>query len=289
MSVKKLKISDDKFLDVAEIPRPNVYGGEIVRLKHEFIYADFDLTVQEQRLLFYFMSKFGTEDFFRSPQALNAMCADGTWNYSKLTQKLTDEVFWCTEHRTLILSAYETAKIVQASKMKGYEVLENAVKTMQSKMLTIRGECRDGVIRRRTITPIECSMFYEDDGKQKVVISFTQSFMPYVLALSNYEKLEIKTLKKFKSKYAARFYHWFQHQLANPTAKNEISITITELRSRFGIPDGALERHFFKRVIEGPINELIAETEMKVSIEKILDRNKRGQPLKKVTFKIKKK
>lgn len=279
----------------------------LVRLKNEFLYADFDLTAHEQRLLFYFMSRFDAQPFFADYEVRKIIRDEenNKWNYTAINRLVLDRFYWTVGLRTLVLNASDVMKVVSGnSKTKSYVSLEAAVESLQTKMMKIQNEREDGTIIKQNISPLECSAFYEDMTEdvnisksknlpiapnRKILFSFTQSFMQYVIAFSKYKNINLNEIAKIKNKYASRYFHWFLAQIDKDAALNKqsssINITVDSLRERFLLGD-KYARGFVKKIIEDPIAELEEKTDLKIKVKKVHAMNKRGKPLERVVFEI---
>ena len=81
--------------DLGAICPPNKFGGQLVKLKNEFVFAKYSLEVQEQRLLFNAMSHFDINPFLKDKDVQDELQGDASarWDFSKVTQSLTDSYY----------------------------------------------------------------------------------------------------------------------------------------------------------------------------------------------------
>ncbi len=287
MSTKILKLADNR-IDLSMVTPANEFGGKLLKLKNEFAFADFSMSISELKTLYYMMSMFDTDDFFTYSEVREKLYSKDTgWNYHLLDQRLTDSVYNCLEYRTVILDAHEVSRTLQTTG-KSYSTLEKAVWALHDKTMVIDHEHETGRKQRVKISPIEVSAVIDDQGKKQVLVAFSQSFMPYVLAFSGYQKLNMSEVISFKSNYAIRYYHWFLTALSNNNT-GQIKIAIDSLRKRFEISDEKHKRGFIPRVVEQPIKEVIDRTGLNVNIKKLKDKTKQGSPVTHVIFDINKK
>lgn len=272
-------------VDLIEPPCP--FGGKIVKLRREFIFAKLDLSTSEQRLLFSAMSQFETESFLTNPEIIEKTMSDGKQDFDKLEQNDYDKHFCTVESRTILLSMYETARLTNT---RNYEVLASSILQLQDNANVTFSRKQDGKTATEKLSMIERSRRYSfgDDRPDVLLITFTQSFMPYLVAFKNYDKLSMEHLCSFKSKYSYRYLQWFTAILGSKSAET-LYITVDQLKDRLAIDPEAYKQHFVKRVVDGPIAEISKITDFDIKVVPERNSKKRGKPIERFKFIVKRK
>lgn len=267
----------------------NEHGGKVINLKNEFNYADLSISKPQLDALLFSMSLFDTEDFLRSDVVLNRLYTEEAgWDFRKIDQDLTDEVYSAEEYRTVVVDAYKLNKIMNGpdSKTNNKSRLEKSIKTLQSTVIKIDHRKTYSEPRKRIfLNPFEAS-FIDDEAdpkRRKVVFTFSSKFMPYVVAFSGYNKLDLNVIRQLKSTYAVRYYQWIVHEAELKKGK---PIPISVLRKRLGVPEDAHKRGFYNRVVLEPIEELKKVTGLELYAERVVDSTKKGRPLTAIKFGI---
>ena len=291
MEMKVLEINN-KLYDVEQIAPPATDGGKLVKLKNEFIYAKYQLEVQEQRLLYNAMSFFDTKPFLSDAQVFGALYSGESrrWTWNNITTKLTDSFYSTHESRTIVLSI---KYLIKRTGSRNYKAFDNAMRGLQSSVLEIDSTTQVNGKRVKTrISPIECSQQIEDSTN--ILITFSQSFMQYLLAFAGFKSLELEMLSKLSTKYAARYYHWFLYSLSQAGVelnRSTIELTIPSLRERLSIAPELHKRGFYERVVQKSIDEINGKTDLRVEVEKVYKTGKdgkllHGRPIGKLRFTV---
>lgn len=284
---KKMRTSLSEY-DLEAIEPFNIGGGRTINLKTEFNYASLSITKGQMDALFFIMSLFEGDSFLNAPPVLEKLYSqdDRRWDFRKIDEDLIKDVLFLEEHRTVVIDAYELNNIINgpSSKSKNKQRLETAIKTLHQIVLEIDHKVSFNSKRKRIfLSPIESSFIdtETDPCCHKVVITFSLKFMPYVLAYSGFNKLDLRILRSLKTTYAARYYQWMVH---DSELKKGVKLSIEEIKSRLGIPEGAYKRGFYNRVIEEPIRELNDVAGMNIVATRIVDKHKQGRPLTHIHF-----
>ncbi|OOF08091.1 MULTISPECIES: replication initiation protein [unclassified Salinivibrio] len=256
------------------VPPANPYGGNKVKLKSSLVFADYSLSIQSLRLLNYAMSCFDNEPYFTAKR----FCKEDDhktleWHYEFI------------EDRTILIPATEAIRIIQSGKKtsNNYKVLYKAVDELCQADILFK-EKRNGVIKTKPAKITDTVYVHRCDVKKQkfVVLSFSLDFMSAVVAESGYQTCNLPTINSFSSSYAARYYHWF----LNGLHKRGFELRVEEIRQRFGLDEASHQKHFFKRLVELPVNEVTEKTNLQVDIEKIKDNQRRGNPLVRIKFTV---
>ncbi len=259
----------------------------IVRIKNEFVFAkQTAMETSEQRLLFNAIARFDTSGFKEDDKVKR-----DTWdlkigefggpNYANITQNTCDEYFCTVEKRTIMLPV---AEVLKFSGTRNYERLETAIEHLRTRDITIvRKNETDQINLIERIRKVKI-----DGAPAEILITFTQSFMPYVIALSGYRSVELQMLAKLRQKYSLRYYHWFSYQLG---AKGEgsFAIGVAELRERFNIGAEEHKRGFVERLVKKPLEEINKHSDLEVSFSRNMVKTSKGRELKSLVFFIKRK
>ncbi|MEZ9131576.1 hypothetical protein BCU74_03845 [Vibrio breoganii] len=283
----KLNLQDGEVqYDLALIEPP--LDNKMLKLKNEFMYANYHLEVQEQRLMYTAMSSFDCTSFLQDANVLKELNepdpitgALSKPDFAKITPALLNKVFWCPELRSVVLPVYD---LLLSAGTQNYNALDDAVSQLQKRMFTIDWTNDDRARVRRSISPIELIERVENaDGKKEIVITFTQSFMQYIVAFSGYRKIDLEILRGLRGIYTSRYYEWFCFKLQN-NKKVTFEMSVAEIKKRFEIPDDAYKKQFFQRVVQKAQEEITEKTDLDVSVSRVVDTKKRGRPLKAVRF-----
>jgi plasmid replication initiation protein len=270
---------DNKLYDVNLIVKPNPLGGKIVKLKNEFVYARYFLEIQEQRLLFNAMSYFDTNPFLKDEIVHDALFNPQLkkWDFNNITSKICDEYYCNHESRTIMLSVKNLIKKVGS---RNYKAFDTAVDNLQKRVMIIDSTNNEGKKIKLQIIPIECLTKIID--KNNILITFSQSFMPYLLAFCGYRSVDLEVLGKLTLKFSARYYHWFLHALEQKGKKQKASfeLTVDSLRERLDIQPTEHKKNFYERVVKKAIDEINQTTPIRVEVLKIIKTDKNGKNLR---------
>lgn len=261
--------------ELANVPPANPYGGKKVKLKNALVFADYSLSIQALRLLNYAMSCFDNEPYFTAKRFSDEdMHKTLDWHYGSI------------EDRTILIPAREAVRIVQSGKKmsNNYCVLDKAVKELCGSRIQFKEKRNGNLETKRALITDTVYVHRCNVKKQKyVVLSFSSEFMSVVVAESGYQSCDLSIISSFSSSYAARYYHWFLSALHRGT----FELKVEEIRQRFGLGESSHKKHFYKRLIEQPIQEVMKKTDLKIDVEKIVDKQRRGNPLVRVKFGVK--
>lgn len=280
---------ENKMYQLNLINSPSFSSTGMMRLKHEFAYAKYDLEIQAQRVLLAAIGGFDSKGFISSTLLKDEGVYDpnsNKYNFDKLTQQIFNKYYWTHELRTVVLKISDLLSLF-GEKTRNRKAFMPAVESLAKAIMHIDvvQDGQKGVRKSTIMNPIECISMIDS---KSVLITFTQSFMPYVVAFNGYRNISISTITKLKKKYSPRFYHWFLNELSD---KNEgcIHVNVNTIRERFLLGENEHKNAFFKRVVSVAIEEINEETEIFVTAHKEVNKSKRGNPLEAITFYIQRK
>ncbi|MDE1239811.1 replication initiation protein [Vibrio aestuarianus] len=288
MSKKYIVVNEHEY-NLGAICPPNEFGGNLVKLKNEFVFAKYSLEVQQQRLLFNAMSYFDINPFLKDEVVQETLRIDGSpkWDFNKVTQTLTDEYYSNVEKRSIVLSIRE---ILRSTGSRNYKALDKAVDTLQSLTMIVDEMTPTRVRVKKTISPIEGAAKI---SSTQILITFTKEFMPYLLAVTGYQSIDLDLISGFLHKHSSRYYHWSLYALGLKAEESVVKfdISIDSIRERLGISDKEHQRSFFSRVVKVAVDEINAKTPIYIHIDKVIKkdnkgRSLRGNPVSKLTFKV---
>lgn len=255
------------------VPDPCLWGGKVVKLKHELLYAEYSLGLVETRLLYYLMSSFDVSDVFDKK----------TGRLPNDAEIIHDFKLGKIEDRSMILPMSTIlSDICQGSK--STEPLKKAAQRLVGKRINIFP--KDGT--RYVITPIESVFLYKCKDRKLLCLGvvFSPEFMPYVIGTRGYCKLKMDKILQFKSPLAIRYYHWLVNSLQkHGNASSLIPVTIETLKSRLAISDKQYQKHFFTRCVFEPLAEVAEKAELNIRLEKFFNNQRRGKPLQRIVIK----
>ena len=264
---------------------PSRSGGRTVKLVNEMVFAQFNLSLSEQKLLYYAMSHFDIDSFLTDSDVCGALTSGGLekQDLSKVTPTLLNKYYWCPELRSIRIPVASLMNYVSGTSAGNWKLFDNAVDALGGKQIYIR--MRDDGREHHRIRIFGGS--YYINNRKEVVLSFTQEFMPYLVAFKSYKKVNLGWLAKLNSKYAPRFLHYFMYAL---DGKNSavFNINVKSLRERLNIKDDELKRGFYERVIKKSLDDIkenIPEISASVTIKR--DSSKRGRPVIGYAFSVK--
>lgn len=257
---------------LAAIPESCLWGGKIVKIKHELLYAEYNLGLVETRLLYYLMSRFDVSDVFEKSNG--QLPSD-----AKIIQ---DFKLGNIEERSMILPMSTIlSEICQGSK--STEPLKRAAQLLVGKKIRLfLKDCENN-----EITPIESAFLYRCEDRRLICLGvvFSPEFMPFVIGTSGYCKLEMDNILQFKSPLAIRYYHWVINNLHKQgNANSLIPVTIETLKSRFAISDKKYQKHFFTRCVFEPLTEVAEKAKLNIRLEKYFNKQRRGKPIQRVVI-----
>lgn len=255
------------------IPEPCPWGGKVVKLKHELLYAEYSLGLVETRLLYYLMSSFDVSDVFNKKTGRIPSDAEIINDFESGT---------IANHSMILPMSTILSDICQGSK--STDPLKEAVQRLVGKKIKIFTKDDSGY----EITPIESAFLYKCQDRKLLCLGvvFSPEFMPYVVGTRGYCKLEMDKVLQFKSPLAIRYYHWLVNNLHKQgNAGSLIPVTIETLKSRLAISDKKYQKHFFIRCVSEPLTEVAQKAKLTIRLEKFYNRQKRGKPLQRVVIK----
>ncbi|HHC6598441.1 TPA: replication initiation protein [Vibrio parahaemolyticus] len=276
-ALRAINLEDNKetelHFNINEIPLPHPYSGNIVKLRNEFVFAEYQMSLRELRLMYYIMSRFDVSEFFgKDGRPLNDQALSDIYKHSS------------DESRSIIIPVSELSDFVCfGSKSKSYEPVTRAVNALIKNPVILNYQDQEPKI----VTPIQSAYLFKCKSSKlkSMLITFNWDFMCFVFGTSGYCKLNLTDVLKFKSPLALRYYHWIIHSIRGGKF-GTIRIKIATLKDRLSIIDTEYQKHFYKRCIEKPLQEVIDVTNINVEIEKIFDDKKRGKPLQRIEIKI---
>ena len=265
---------------------PAEYGGKIVKLANEMAFANFDLDLAEQRLLYYSMSVFNISEFLSDPKVVGALTSNGRHelDLSLITSDLINRHFWSPEIRSVRIPLSHLIKHATgaADSNKGdWKAFDNAVKKLGSKSIFIQERTSENGERRtyNRIPILGQTYYFEEEGEPKeVVISFAQEFLPYLIAFSSYRKIDITWLSKLESKYSPRFLHFFVYAVKK-NGTGSFQISVEKLRERLEIEPGQFKRGFYDKVVKRAVSDIEKKIPtIKVKVTALRKESARGRP-----------
>lgn len=281
------KMPEEYDLDLVSYPSP--YGGKIVKLANEMVFAQFDLELVEQKLLYYAMSVFDFEGFLTDTDVFGALTNNGRseQDLGLVTPQMLNKYYWSPELRAVRIPLYDLMRYISKTGDDGrgnWKWFDRAVDTLGEKRIYIRG--RDSEKQHHRIPILGETYYINKDGKKEVVVTFAQEFMPYLIAFQSYKKINLRWLARLESKYSSRFLHYFIYALDNKRS-GTFSISVQSLRQRLGIEPEKLKRNFYERVVKKSIDDIIEKIpDLNVGVTIDRDSTKRGRPTTGYTFKV---
>lgn len=260
-------------INLNDLTAPCPYSGGILKLKNEWVFADYDMSIQELRLIYYVINRFDVSEYFAK---------DGSF----LSSAECDEVnrYGITANRSILLPLKDIHNAISCnSKSKSYSPIVNAAYSLVNKQIKLnyQGKSSEVIDVLESASIVKCP-----DTKLKcLLLTFSIEFMPFIIGVSGYKKVEINHAFKFESPIAVRYYHWMLHCLKGKR-KNSFPIDIDTLRNRLALEDGVKQKHFYKRMIEKPLEEVMKLTSLKITVGTIVNKQKRGHPLQRVIFMV---
>lgn len=291
MSCKTLKVENKTYKTDLIAPPLAAEATSMVRMKNEFVFAKQTLMeTSEQRLLFNAIARFDTSGFKQDDIVQRDLWDSsvgefGGPNYANITQDICDEYFCTVEKRTIMLPV---AEVLKFSGTRNYERLDVAIEHLRKRDITIvrkdgNKETNDQINLIERIRKVKM-----DGSPAEVLITFTQSFMPYVIALSGYRHVELQMLAKLRQKYSLRYYHWFSYQLGTK-GEGSFAISVAELRERFNIGEDEHKRGLVERLVKKPLEEINKYSDLEVTFTRNMVNTSKGRELKSLVFFIKRK
>ncbi|MEZ8737934.1 replication initiation protein [Vibrio sp. 10N.239.312.D08] len=262
-------------INLNDLTPPCPYSGGILKLKNEWVFADYDMSIQEIRLIYYVINRFDVSEYFAK---------DG--NFMSSAECDAIHKYGSVENRSILLPLKDMHNAISCnSKSKSYSPIVNAAYSLVNKQIKLNNQDKSSevidVLKSASI--VKCP-----DTKLKcLLLTFSIEFMPFIIGVRGYKKVDINHAFKFESPIAVRYYHWMLHCLKGKQ-KNSFPIDINTLRNRLALEGGIKEKHFYKRMIEKPLKEVMNLTDLKVTVETIVNKQKRGHPLQRVIFKVEK-
>ncbi|MFS1473611.1 RepB family plasmid replication initiator protein [Vibrio lentus] len=254
---------------------PCAYSGDILKLKSEWVFADYHMSLQELRLIYYVINRFDVSEYFAK---------DGRFLSSSECYDIHKHGI--IEHRSILLPLTDIHTAISCdSKSKSYSPIINAANSLVNKEIRINhiNKPSEAIKVVEYMSVVKCP-----DSKLKcLLLSFSEEFMSFIVGMDSYRKVNLSQMLKFKSSMAMRYYHWMIHSLKGDRMQAQFAISIDTLRNRFAMEDDIKQKHFYKRAIEKPLAEVMELTELKIEVEKVVNKQKRGYPLERVIFRVK--
>ncbi|HAS6336146.1 TPA: RepB family plasmid replication initiator protein [Vibrio vulnificus] len=287
----ELPVIDSFQLRMAQTYQSNkVMSPTHFKLKNEWVFADYALSVSALRLLYFSAAHFDDNAFYDDEKV-----REKKGKLSTVSQRTHSIIYKESASRTIVIPATVLMKVIQSSRSKGksnnYKPLNDAILELNSAKVTLNSK-KSGKPTSKTI-PIfdDIEMFklqkFEISTKIYVKLIFSTKFMPLLIACSGYTTVPFDTLTNLSSSYAMRYYHWCLYGLKKGVS-GRFSVSANEIRKRFKISDGELRHHFDSRCIQKPIDEVMANTDLEIYIEELqrANKTKRRAKLEVATFNV---
>lgn len=276
------------------VTKPVESESKVVRIANELIFSQFDLELAEQKLLYYAMSVFDLDPFLSDSAVFSGLTKGGKepLNLSLITTQMINKFFWSPEFRAIRIPLANLIKDAtvggQAGGGAGYwKAFDSVLESLGSKQIYIKERIVDNKKTSHHRIPILGETYYINEGKREVVITFAQEFMPYVIALSGYKKIDTKWISKLEHKYSPRFLQFFIFAL-NDKKSGEFYISVDRLRDRLSIKPEQYKRGLYDKVIKKSLDDIIEKIpNINADVEVIRDEKRRGRPTKGYIFNIK--
>ena len=249
-----------------ELVRP-----KYINLKNEMVFADYNLSASESRLLYFAMAHFDKSEFYAE--------RDTSINEGKKSDLRSSEysiIYEDSKSRTIIIPATMLMKAIRCSKSnsqsKNYKPLYNTISQISSATITLntKNSSKESDDKISFFEKIEVFRQEGASGKGQILVmlTFSVSYMPFVICSSGFTKLPFDSITGLSSPYAMRYYHWFLYALKKVNA-TRFSISIREMRKRFRFDDGMYLSHFETRFIAKPIKDIMEKTDIEVYVEEL--------------------
>ena len=260
------------------------------RLKNEWVFADYALSVSALRLLYFSAANFN-DDIFRADEKVLGVKPE-----SKISKETHWEIYAERDSRTIVVPATVLMKVIRGSKRDGisknYKQLNDAIFELNSAELTLNSK-KSGKTESETIKIFDhVEMFrlekFEVSKKIYVKLIFSTKFMPLLIACAGYTTVPFDTMINLSSSYAMRYYHWCLYGLKKKGVSGRFSVSVSEIRKRFKIGDDEHRHHFDSRCIQKPIDNVMANTDLEIYIEELqrASKTKRRAKLEVATFNV---
>ncbi|ODQ00625.1 replication initiation protein [Salinivibrio sp. SS2] len=289
MSNSVLKVQDVEYDTKKIVDAVPSERTKVVRLKNAFVFAHYaTLNILSQKLLLSAISRFDLDPFKSDTIVSSTLMersslegGESKIDYNLVDQSLCDMYFDTIESRTILLPAKEILSTI------GGQNKSNIIKCLNeifetSIQFNYNSGNEDHLSRIRIVERVD--HVKRDGCEAKILLTFSQSFMPFVLALSNYRSLDLDVVRGFKSKYSLKIYHWLLHAL---DGRGYFYITSDELMSRLGVNPNKKPNGFFNRIIKTPISEIkeVSGIDVVVAEDRL---QARGRPVQGYVFAVKK-
>lgn len=260
------------------------------KLKNEWVFAGYALSVSALRLLYFSIAHFDDDMFY----------ADEKVNRIKQKSHISKEVHWEIyrerDSRTILIPATVLMKVIRGNRSKNksnnYKQLNDAILELNSAELTLNSK-KNGKMESETIKIFDhVEMFrlekFEVSKKIYIRMIFSTKFMPLLIACAGYTTVPFDTMINLGSSYAMRYYHWCLYGLKKKGVSGRFSVSISEIRKRFKIGDDEFRHHFDSRCIQKPIDDVMARTDLEIYIEELqrASKTKRRAKLEVATFNV---
>ncbi|WP_085344365.1 replication initiation protein [Vibrio sp. ArtGut-C1] len=259
------------------------------KLKNEWVFADYDLSASALRLLYFSAAHFDDELFYADENVF------GVKPKSKISKEVHWEIYEERDSRTILIPATVLMKVIRGSKRDGksnnYKPLNDAILELNSAELTLNSK-KHGRPTPKTIPifdKVEMFRLHEVGISKKIFVKLTFSikFMPLVIACSAFTTVSFDTITNLSNSYAMRYYHWCLYELKKG-ASGRFSVSVSEIRKRFKIADDEFRHHFDSRLIQKPIDDVMANTDLEIYIEELqrASKTKRRARIEVATFNV---
>lgn len=168
--------------------------------------------------------------------------------------------------KELIIHADDYAKIFGINRQMSYKALKKAV------MGLYRAEWGYKYINDKGNKVVQYERFTQSaryvEGEGVVSFKFADAIIPMLVELErNFTSYEVRQVSGLSSQYAMRLYEFCIRHLDNETGKGWLSISLDELRFRFGLLPNEYERmdNFKRKVLDYAVDDLNQNTDLSIS------------------------
>ncbi|WP_212577427.1 RepB family plasmid replication initiator protein [Vibrio parahaemolyticus] len=291
--VKKVELPE---VDSFELRTTQKYESKKVisptnfKLKNEWVFADYNLSASALRLLYFSAAHFDDEVFYADKEVRKK-----NGKFSKVSQKIHSTIYKKSDSRTILIPATVLMKVIRGSrsqvKSNNYKQLNDAILELNSAKVTLNSK-KYGKSTSKTIPifdKVEMFRLREVGISKKIFVKLTFSikFMPLVIACSAFTTVSFDTITNLSNSYAMRYYHWCLYELKKG-ASGRFSVSVSEIRKRFKIADDEFRHHFDSRLIQKPIDDVMANTDLEIYIEELqrASKTKRRARIEVATFNV---
>ncbi|EGR0997166.1 RepB family plasmid replication initiator protein [Vibrio parahaemolyticus] len=293
---KNKSLSNYHFEDTSQF---RTSKNPIVKLKNDLIESNITLakgasvTKLNLYFIYYIMSLYDAESYLSGPDVYSVLHnRDENGVFAEIknwvgieNKELIKDTCRLKETRSVLIDGSKLNALIVGDdkKTKNYDKLRKVINEIEDAKVYTRKKDSKGRITDESISVFERTFTDYDPttNKIKAVFTFSESFMPYVLAFTQYEGLELNVIKELDSVFAIRYYHWFLS--LKKDKRNNFEIRVSEIRERFNIQEKYKDK-FMQRVVHEPLDELAKASGLHVKGYPIRDESAKGRPLVRVRF-----